>query len=228
MTDDGIPDLPKARQAAGAKAARKQFMMEGVPVSLLADMFHTSRQNVRRKLADVKPIAYRDGNPLYDIAHAAERLVKPKVDLAAYIKTLRPADVPVALQKQFWDAQNGRLKYMTDAEDLWHSVKVQMAIGDLFKLIRQRVQLLADTVERQTGLTDEQRRIIEGISDAMLEDLHDSIIENFKEYKVEGERDDVFEKGPPDSSLADDDDDDDEDDEPNAEGIDPSDPFEGL
>ena len=160
-------------------------MMEGVPVSLLADMFHTSRQNVRHKAGRRETDRIPRRKPLYDIAHAAERLVKPKVDLAAYIKTLRPADVPVALQKQFWDAQNGRLKYMTDAEDLWHSVKVQMAIGDLFKLIRQRVQLLADTVERQTGLTDEQRRIIKA---SPMRCWKTCTIRSPRNFKVQGRR----------------------------------------
>lgn len=222
MSDEEPIILPSARNAGGVKAERKSFIMEGVPVTTLADMFRTTRQVVRRKLADVKPIGFRDGNPMYDIAEAASWLIKPRVDLAEYIKTLRPNDVPVALQKQFWDAQNGRLKYMTEAEQLWHTVKVQMAVGELFKLVRQRVQLLADTVERQTGLTDEQRRIIEGISDAMLEDLHASVVEHFKDYKLDGERDDVFENGPPSMVSLDD-----EDDVLNG-AADDFDPFGGL
>lgn len=188
-------------------------IMAGLPITALANMFRTSRQNVRRKLAGIKPVGDRHGDPIYDIAEAAQCLVKPQVDLAAYIKTLRPVDVPVALQKQFWDGQNGRLKYMEEAGDLWRTAKVQYLIGELFKLIRQRVQLLADTVERQTGLTDAQRKIITGISDAMLIDLSHTITEAFKGYEAKDERDDALENGPPDTISMGDDSPEDSDDE---------------
>lgn len=180
-------------------------IMTGLPITELAKMFRTSNQNVRRKLASVKPVGERAGDPIYNIADAAPFLVKPQIDLEEYIKTLRPVDMPVAIQKQFWDSQNGRLKFMQDAEHLWHTVKVQHVIGELYKVVRQRVQLMADTVERQVGITDEQRKIIQGISDGMLNDLHDSVIEHFKDFKLEGERDDIFENGVPMAQVAPDD-----------------------
>jgi hypothetical protein len=186
----------------------RRIVHEGLPITELAKLFRTSNQNVRRKLAGLKPAGDRSGDPIYNIADAAQYLVKPQVDLAEYIKTLRPADVPVAIQKQFWDAQNGRLKFMEDAKHLWHTARVQHAVGELFKLIRQRVQLLADTVERQAGLTDEQRQILEGISDGLLEDLYHEVREQFGALKVEGERDDVFENGPPAAHIVDDEEDD--------------------
>lgn len=186
---------------------RRAEMQEGVSCTFLAEAFHVSPHVVRRKLNSLKPVGERGGDPIYDLAEAAQYLVKPRVDLAAYIKNLRPQDVPVALQKQFWDSQNGRLKYMQEAGELWRTEAVQHLVGDLYKLIRQRVQLLADTVERQTGLTDEQRRIIMAISDNMLIDLSASIKEAFTEYEQQhSERDDVYENGPPGDTPIDDED----------------------
>lgn len=201
----------------------RNLVARGLPVSLLADVFGCSKHTVRRKVANLKPVGGKEAEPLYDLREAAEVLVKPKGDMAEYIKNLRPQDVPPALQKQFWDAQNSRLKYMEDAGQLWHTTRVQMAIGELFKLIRQRVQLLADTTERQIGLTDAQRAIIEGMSDSLLEDLHEQIIALFAEMKLDGERDETFENGPPMVSF----DDDEEPDPSNNFGSD-HDPYEGL
>lgn len=175
----------------------RREMQQGVSATFLAEAFHVSPHVVRRKLNSLKPVGERGGDPIYDLAEAAQFLVKPRVDLAAYIKTLRPQDVPVPLQKQFWDSQNGRLKYMQEAGELWRTEAVQHLVGDLYKLIRQRVQLLSDTVERQTGLTDEQRRIITAISDNVLIDLSAAIKEAFAKYEAQQERDDVYENGPP-------------------------------
>lgn len=176
---------------------RRAEIASGLPVTELAKIFRTSILNVRRKLADVKPIGERAGDPVYDIAEAAEWLVKPKVDLAAYIKTLRPADVPVALQKQFWDAQLGRQKFEEQAGHSWRTEKVQEAIGDVLKVVRQKVRLFTDTVDRESTLTEEQRAIVTRLSDELLEDMYKGVLEHFQDYDDTNERDDIYENGPP-------------------------------
>lgn len=176
---------------------RRAEIASGLPVTELAKLFRTSLLNVRRKLANVRPIAERAGDPVYDIAEAAEWLVKPKVDVAEYIKSLRPADVPVALQKQFWDSQLGRQKFEENAGHLWRTEKVQMAVGDLFKVIRQKVRLFSDSVERETALSEEQRVIITRMADELLEDMYKAVVEHFADYDATEERDDIYENGPP-------------------------------
>lgn len=177
------------------------WLMAGLPVSTLARLFRIERDTVRRKIAGLKPIGERKGVPLYNVGEAAEYLVTPKVDLEAYLKKLRPQDMPQAIQKSFWDAQNGRLKFMTDAGHLWHTVKVQQTVAEIFKIVRQRVLLFSDTVERQTSLTDEQRRIVTAMGDGLLDDMHAAIVEHFKNAPPSGERDDIFENGPPSANL---------------------------
>ena len=187
---------------------RRAEIAGGLPVTELAKIFHTSILNVRRKLADVRPIGERSGDPVYDIAEAAEWLVKPKVDLAEYIKTLRPADVPVALQKQFWDAQLGRQKFEELAGHSWRTEKVQTAIGDVLKVVRQKVRLFSDTVDRESTLNEEQRVILQRLSDELLEDMYKGVLEHFRDYDDTNERDDIYENGPPTPPALDEADDD--------------------
>lgn len=186
-----MSDEPK-----GMHEFRRQ-MQQGVSATFLAEVFHVSPHVVRRKINALKPVGERGGDPIYDLAEAAQYLVKPRVDLAEYIKNLRPQDAPVALQKQFWDSQNGRLKYMQEAGELWHTFRVQTAVVDILKVVRQQVRLFSDTVERKTELTEKQRALILGMSDGLLNDMYKAIAEHFGNYDAEGERDEVFEKGPP-------------------------------
>lgn len=197
-----MSDEPK-----GMHEFRRQ-LQQGVSATFLAEMFHVSPHVIRRKINSLKPVGERGGDPIYDLAEAAQYLVKPRVDLAEYIKNLRPQDAPVALQKQFWDSQNGRLKYMLEAGELWRTEAVQHLVGDLYKLIRQRMQLLADTIERETSLTDEQRAIITRTADDTLISLTQTITEAFSDYEASKERDDVFENGPPGPPAMDDETDD--------------------
>jgi hypothetical protein len=78
---------------------------------------------------------------------------------------------------------------------------VQQVVAGLFKTVRQRIVLFADTVERQTSLTEEQRRIVQAMGDGLLDDIHRAIIEQFKNYDPESDRDEIFENGPPSSTI---------------------------
>lgn len=189
---------------------RRAEIAGGLPVTELAKIFRTNVLNVRRKLAGVKPIGDRMGDPVYDIADAAEWLVKPKVDIAEYIKALRPGDVPVALQKQFWDAQLGRQKFDEQAGHSWRTEKVQTAFGDVFKIVRQKVRLFTDTVDRESTLSEEQRVIVTRLADELLESAYRSVLEHFEDYDGSGERDDIYENGPPQPKTAPDDEADDD------------------
>lgn len=177
------------------------WLMKGLPASTISRLFRMEVDTCRRKIRDLKPVGERNGYPLYSLPEAAEFLVTPRIDLEAYLKKLRPQDMPQGIQKSFWDGQNGRLKFMADAGHLWRTDKVQRVVADMFKVVRQRVMLFADTVDRQTGLTDEQRAIVQAMADGLLNDLHDAVIEHFKNLPVDGDRDEIFEKGPPSATL---------------------------
>ena len=180
-----------------ATRAERSVMFGGLTTTQLAKLFRKDIKTTRRAIAPIKPVGQRGGADIYDIAEAAPYLCKPpSEDLAQIIKGLNPRNVPVELQKPFWAAQNERLKYQEAAGVLWKQTAVQDAVTDLLKIVRQNVQLMTDTVERQTGLTSEQRTIINGIADATLLGIYEELKKHFTDYDFQGQRDDVLEQGP--------------------------------
>lgn len=177
--------------------AERAVMFGGLTTTQLSKVFRKDIKTTRRAIATVKPIGQRGGADIYDIADAAPYLCKPHGDdLANVIKNLTPREVPVVLQKPFWAAQNERLKYQEAAGVLWKQTAVQDAVTDLLKIVRQNVQLMTDTVERQTGLTPDQRTIINNIADGTLLGIYEEIKKHFANYDALGQRDSVLEEGP--------------------------------
>ena len=75
------------------------------------------------------------------------------------------------------------LKYKENSGDLWRTQKVVEAMTGVFRSLTQSLRLLADRIEAQTGLTSEQRAIIEReISDKAIEMLRKRLIEDFELY----------------------------------------------
>lgn len=145
----------------------------GVTVNWLRHAFRMDASTIKKKLSMLTPVSYQRGNtPLFDFVQAASYLVKPKIDLRQYIKNLRPEDLPVDLQKDYWDALTKRQKYMRQAGELWHTSDVIDVFGEAFKHIKTSTQLWVNQLDRQTGLTAEQLRILEKLADQLLDDMH--------------------------------------------------------
>lgn len=186
----------------GFREARREIT-QAVSASTLGTIFGMSLERVRERIGHLTPVAEYKGSPLYRIRDAAPYLVRPAgIDLEAIVRGLKPAQLPTALQKDFWTAQRTRLDYQEEAGELWKTEKVQLALADIFKIVRQRTLMTVDSLDRQTVLTPEQRRVLQGMMDGLLEAIHDEIVTHFEEFGVEDNRDEVFEKGVPDARLA--------------------------
>lgn len=152
--------------------------LAGVSIDWLAAMFAMDRGTVRKRLAGCPELRMGPGGaPLFSVAQAAAYLVKPKIDIASWVKSLRPADLPPYLQSEFWDAQNKRQKWEENAGDLWRTDKVVEVFADVFKLIKETMQLWTDSIERKQGLTGEQRALLAQMTDGLQNDLHKKLIE---------------------------------------------------
>jgi hypothetical protein len=202
----------------GFREARREIT-QAVSASTLATIFGSSTERVRERIGHLTPIAEYKGSPLYRIRDAAPFLVRPAgLDIEEIVRGLKPAQLPTALQKEFWGAQIARQKFEAEAADLWRTDKIREAVGEIFKVIRQRVTQFSDTVERQTGLTAAQRRLVLELSDGLLEEMHTAIVEHFADFSRGDERDELYEKGPPRSVAMPYPDDGDDGDDPN-EGL---------
>lgn len=182
----------------------------GVTVTQLAFLFRSSVPVVRRKIASVRQIGERSGSPLYDLYDVSPYLVKPQFDVEEYIRNLKPTELPASLQKDFWNAQRARQQYEEEAKQLWRTEKVVQVLTRVFKLLRHQIVLFSDTVGRETGLTTKQRAVLDGLVDQLLSSMREALVEELRGYVVDGDRDEILEKGVPTPIINHTDDDEDE------------------
>lgn len=175
----------------------RRYIAAGLSVGDLAAAFRVSRFIMTGAIASLEPVGRRHRSPIYAIADVAPLVVKPSIDVESYIKGLKPKDLPPSLQKAFWDAQEARQSYEEKAGSLWHTNRVQAVVGKLVMIVRQRLVLATDQIDRMAPLTDEQRNLVQGTFDQVLTDLQKTVIDAFKDYDGEGDRQELFEKGPP-------------------------------
>jgi len=157
--------------------------MEGVTVSFLAQVFGMDHQKVKSRLRNC-PIKERrkrgktQQQHLYDLATAAEYLVEPNIDYEEVLKKIKREDLPPAINTAYWDAQLKRQKWEENAGQLWRTETIRSAIGGMFQTMKFTIQLWADTIERQTGLTEEQRELMNEMTDSLQQNLFQVLEEN--------------------------------------------------
>ena len=154
-------------------------MYEGLNQSQICTAFRLDPRTVRQKLHGVEPCGIRNGSKVWGIWKFAPYLVKPNMDVEAYIKKMHHNELPKHLTKEFWAGQRARQDFLLKEGDLWPTTDVVKKVGELMKLMSMSMKLLADTVDRQAELTDKQRRIIVAIVDSTQEDLVKQVVENF-------------------------------------------------
>lgn len=168
---------------AAPKIDYEEEFFSGMTVPRLAQLFRLDRRTVTEKLRPLRPTGDRRGAPTYHVVDAAPYLVEPIIDIEKYLQNIGPGDLPAPLQAQYWNAQNGKLKYKEQAGDLWRTSQVLDVLTGVFRSLTQSLRLLADRVGAQTGITPQQRAIIEKeISDKALDMLRKRLVEDFEMY----------------------------------------------
>lgn len=167
----------------GAKPVDEEssaIMHRGANLSQLGKLFRMDHRVLVEKLQDVPPSGEYRGHPVYFVHEVAPYLVKPIYDIETYMRRMHHNELPKLLTKEFWAGQRSRQEYELKAGDLWPTARVITAVGDLMKLVKMSVRLLADQVNRQSELSPTQRQIIVRQGDSLLEELHQNVIQAFK------------------------------------------------
>lgn len=221
--DEKLNRLAKIKEDTGLGLA--DSALQGVSVSFLAQVFAMDPAKVKRLLVNC-PIKHTrkrgrtQTQHLYDLATAASYLVEPKVSVEDVLAQIKTADLPPAINTAFWDAQLKRQKWEENAGQLWRTETIRSCIGGMFQSIKFTVQLWADTIERQTGLSEEQRDLLNEMTDKLQQDIFTSLQENAEQSMTRpqiGELTqmlDEVKKGPTvvlNAALAEEDEDDDDD-----------------
>ncbi|ARB05701.1 putative terminase small subunit [Synechococcus virus S-ESS1] len=157
--------------------------LQGVTVSFLAQVFRMDPAKVKRLLVNcpIKETRKRGTTQtqhLYDLAQASQYLVEPKISVEEVLAQIKREDLPPAINTAFWDAQLKRQKWEENAGQLWRTETIRSVIGGMFQTIKFTIQLWADTIERQKGLSEEQRDLLNDMTDQLQQQIFVSLEEN--------------------------------------------------
>jgi hypothetical protein len=168
-----MPEAPRDR-------GELSQLFNGCSISMLGQIFGLDNREVARRIVDLEPSGERDGHPTYALAEAARYLVDPIIDLEEYIRTLKPSDLPVPLQKAFWEGKVARIKFEESAKHLWRTDKVMDVFVGVFKRTRSTLVMFDDTIESAVGLNEAQRKLIRQMADQLLNDIRENLIDEFQ------------------------------------------------
>lgn len=114
----------------------------------------------------------------YDVRTAAAYLVTPAFSTAEYLRGVKRGDLPPSLQQTVWDALLKRQKWEEAAGQLWRTDKVREVLGITFQTMKFTMQLWTETLDRQTELSDAQRKLIVELVDGLQAELYDALVKN--------------------------------------------------
>jgi hypothetical protein len=184
-TSPALDDIvPKRGRPPGAKDEVTSTLLATGQATFaqIAQLFETDAKTLPKRLKGVIPKGTRSGYKVYSIREAAEYLVTPGYEIEDFIRQMSPQELPPLLSKEFWNGQNARLNYEKSLGNLWPTDDVVAAFGEILNVVRMAVLLVADDVDRESGLTPGQRLIIRRIMDGMIVKLGQDITDKFKEY----------------------------------------------
>lgn len=188
---DALERLMRIRRddlGVGAPTMDMTDTFGGVSVGWLSKVFGMDPTDVKKRLADCPPLHRRKAGYIYDLKVAARFLVKPVFDIQKYLREMKPSELPSQLQKEYWDANLKRQKWEENAGHLWRTEAVLEVLGDTFKLMKFSMQLWADSLERMTGLSIEQKRILVEMVDTLQNEIHEALIVNAAKRKTPNTR----------------------------------------
>lgn len=152
------------------------IIYEGATQGDLARMFRMTSADVKMKLHDLLPCGNRHGYDVWPIKEAAERLVKPPSDYIDAVLRMHPNELPKMLSKEYWAGQNSRLTYMERMGELWSTEAVMEVASGAFKTCALSLRLVTDAIEREVGMTDDQRTIATRLINTVLEDMRRKLV----------------------------------------------------
>ncbi len=150
-------------------------VLGGVTVSWLAEIFRMDPSTVKKKLKDCPPVRSRKAGYLYDIAVASQYLIKPVFDVEEYIKGMKPSELPIHLQDQYWSAMIKRQKWEEKAGKLWETDKVIDVFSEFSIGIKSEIQMWVIGIDRRVGLDNNQKKELIDYCDRLQKNIYDKI-----------------------------------------------------
>lgn len=161
--------------------ASKGIIYQGASVNQLAEIFRPLRNvEIMRRLGDLEPVGVgRQGNPLYSIAQAAARIVRPQITpeaVDAYMRTANHSHLPPMVSKHYWEGLRTRERYREEVNELWRTEDVVRMLSEVFQAVRAILVLLPDTMRARGDMTEAQFRFVQRVVDEAVDDIRARLV----------------------------------------------------
>lgn len=153
-----------------------QALRRPVTINTLATVFGHDIQTITRRLIDC-PHVVQSNRKLYDFKEACGYIVKPKMTVEQFIKTLNSAHLPPEINKAFWDGQRSRIKYKIEAQEAWETEDVLEVFGEVFMAVKDSLTTVVEEIRERARLSDEQTAIFEQAIDELRATLRQKLVE---------------------------------------------------
>lgn len=149
-----------------------ETLLKGASIRQISLLFEVHRDVVAEAIRDgnVQPTGDRAGNPVYRVVDVAPYLVRP---VSSGQKVQRRS---ASTEKDYWDAQLKRQKFLENAGDLWRTEKVIDVLAEIFKHLRESIVVFLDTMEHESGLPPAQIDRTKAFGDALMQNMHDKLV----------------------------------------------------
>lgn len=158
-------------------------ILEGASINQLGQMFELDRRTVTDRLKGMTPSGKRGGHSIYKISEVAPLLINGYMTEGEVDEKRRR--MRASEEKDMWDAQNKRLKFLEANGDLWRTEKVVEVLSGVFKHFRESIVMFADEMEFESDLSEKQVKKVKGFTDHLLIDVRDKLLQ--MEIEPEGD-----------------------------------------
>lgn len=161
-----------------AAARHPECVTQGATIHELAIMFTMDVRDVRARLRWVTPRGRRDGAEYWPVHQACAYLIKlndDNADLIDRILGMHPDSLPKVMTKEYYAGKNSQLTFLERLGEVWSTSAVVETASLIIRLIRQRLVLLPDQLEREAGLNERQRDAIQRNIDGTLEQMRNEL-----------------------------------------------------
>lgn len=154
------------------KAVDFNELLSGASIQQLSLLFDKDRVTVRKVIEEfnIQPASKRSGHPIYKVSEIAPFLSRVGGSGRGGVGNKS------SHEKDHWDAELKRQKFMENNGDLWRTDVVVQSYIAVFKFIRESVTVFVDRIEYETEVDEKTVTSIKNFADLLLSDTREKIL----------------------------------------------------
>ncbi len=179
MADEKDKNLPLDGIEDEGITDPKYIVGVGVNVPWLSQFLNMDRKEINRKLSGCPHLPGRGktSGKIYEPEVALRYLIEPVADLEAFLKKLKPKDVPFRITKAYFDGQAARDEYQLKRNLLFHTDDVLDILVAVLKIVNDESQATTAIIEKTAGLAPKQERLLSNHLKGMNDSIYKTMLE---------------------------------------------------